>query len=288
MSLHKTLLVLSDHLTRQGFAVLRYDKRGVGLTGGALHPGSTTEEYAADALAAIRYLKLQPNIDPERVGLVGHSEGGIIAAMVAAEAPDDVGFIVMLAGTGLPGLEDQSLQGAAYARAEGVPEPLIRLNQNLERVLLEIAVGNLEHQEALEAMRTATVALPAEDKATLGIPPVGLPAEAFESSLSPWFRYFLALDPRTYLEKVKCPVLALIGEKDLQVPPAENLRAIRLALERGGNAQANVRQLQGINHNLQAARTGKLSEYLLIDETVDPAVMALISTWIKNVTANAK
>lgn len=286
MSLHKTLLVLADHLTRQGFAVLRYDKRGVGLTGGERHPGPTTDDYAADALAAVRFLKLQPNIDPRRIGIAGHSEGGIIAAMVAAEAPEDVGFIVMLAGTGLPGLENQSLQGAAFARADGVPEALILLNQKLERGQLKIAASKLGRQEALDAMRMATSALPAEDREKLEIPPQGLPAEAFEALLSPWFRRFLALDPRTYLEKVRCPVLAIVGEKDLQVPPAENLQGIERALERGANPHATVRQLAGINHNLQTARTGKLSEYFLIEETVAPSVLELMSTWMNDVTRN--
>jgi len=285
MSLHKTLLVLADHLTRQGFAVLRYDKRGVGLTGGERHPGPTTDDYAADALAAVRFLKMQPNIDPRRVGIAGHSEGGIIAAMVAAEAPKDVGFVVMLAGTGLPGLENQSLQGAAYARAEGVPEPLILLNQNLERGQLKIAASKLGRPDALNAMVAATEALSAEDKAKLEMPPEGLPAEAFENLLTPWFRRFLALDPRTYLEKVKCPVLAFVGDKDLQVPAAENLDGIKLALERGANARATVRQLPDINHNLQTARTGKLSEYFLIEETVAPSVLELMSTWMKDVTS---
>ncbi|MDP2055785.1 MAG: alpha/beta fold hydrolase [Acidobacteriota bacterium] len=284
MSLHKTLLVLADHLTRQGFAVLRYDKRGVGLTGGERHPGPTTDDYAADALAAVRFLKMQPNIDPRRIGIAGHSEGGIIAAMVAAEAPEDVGFIVMLAGTGLPGQENQSLQGAAFARADGVPEALILLNQKLERGQLTIAASKLGRQEALDAMRTATRVLPAEDKEKLEIPAEGLPAEAFEALLSPWFRRFLALDPRSYLEKVKCPVLAIVGEKDLQVPPAENLQGIERALERGANRRATVRQLAGVNHNLQTARTGKLSEYFLIEETVAPSVLELLSSWMKDVT----
>ena len=284
MSLHKTLLVLADHLTRQGFAVLRYDKRGVGLTGGERHPGPTTDDYAADALAAVRFLKMQPNIDPRRIGIAGHSEGGIIAAMVAAEAPEDVGFIVMLAGTGLPGQENQSLQGAAFARADGVPEALILLNQKLERGQLTIAASKLGRQEALDAMRMATKALPAEDKEKLEIPAEGLPAEAFEALLSPWFRRFLALDPRSYLEKVTCPVLAIVGEKDLQVPPAENLQGIERALERGANRHATVRQLAGVNHNLQTARTGKLSEYFLIEETVAPSVLELLSTWMKDVT----
>ena len=137
-------------------------------------------------------------------------------------------------------------------------------------------------------MRMATEALSAEDKITLEIPPEGLPAEAFENLVSPWFRRFLALDPRTYLEKVRCPVLALVGDKDLQVPPAENLQGIERALERGGNPHATVRQLPGINHNLQTARTGKLSEYFLIEETVAPSVLAQMSTWMKDVAANSR
>ena len=179
------MLVLAEHLTRQGFAVLRYDKRGVGLTGGALHPGSTTDDYAADALAEVRFLQQQPNVDPARVGIVGHSEGGIIATMVAAQAPDDVRFIVMLAGTGLPGIEVKSLQDAATRRADGMPEPLVLQNQSQERGLFEIAAGTLGHQDALVAMASATNALPAKDKVTLEISPEGIPAAAFEGLLSP-------------------------------------------------------------------------------------------------------
>jgi len=283
MSLHKTMLVLADHLTRQGFAVLRYDKRGVGLTGGARHPGSTTDDYAADALAAVRFLQMQPNIDARRVGIVGHSEGGIIAAMAAAEAPQAVSFIVMLAGTGLPGIEIKRLQDAAARRADGMPEPLVLLNQAQERGLFEIAASKRSHQEALVAMAAATDALPAETKATLGIPAEGIPAEAFEDLLTPWFRRFLQLDPRVYLDRVTCPVLALLGDKDLQVPAAENMQAIARSLERGANPRTLVRTLPGINHNLQTARTGKASEYFLIEETVAPSVLEALSTWLLGV-----
>lgn len=283
MSLHKTLLVLADHLTRQGFAVLRYDKRGVGLTGGAAHPGSTTEQYAADALAAVHYLQAQPNIDARRVGLVGHSEGAIIAAMVAADAPEDVAFIVMLAGTGVPGVELKSLQDAAARRAEGMPEDLVRLNRSQERELFEIAAGPLDHAQALAAMAAATDALPAQTKATLEIPAEGIPAEAFESLLTPWFRRFLQLDPRPYLERVRCPVLALVGGKDLQVPPAENLAGIRHALAKDANPRDMVRELPGINHNLQTARTGTAGEYFIIEETVAPAVLEPVSAWLADV-----
>lgn len=282
MSLHKTLAVLADHLTRQGFAVLRYDKRGVGLTGGKRHPDSTTDDYAADALAAVRFLKIQPNVRASRIGIVGHSEGGIIASMVAAHAPAEVNFIVMLGGTGLPGIEIKSLQDAAARRAEGMDEALVLLNRSQERALFEIAASERTRLEALAAMRSATLALPAATRTALEIPPEGIPDEAFEALLTPWFRRFLSLDPRQYLNRVTCPVLALGGEKDLQVPPAENLKEIERALA-SRSPQTVVRQLPGLNHNFQTARTGKASEYFLIDETVAPSALGMMSTWMKKV-----
>lgn len=282
MSLHKTLAVLADHLTRQGFAVLRYDKRGVGLTGGKRHPDSTTDDYAADALAAVRFLQIQPNVRASRIGIVGHSEGGIIASMVAAQSPAELSFIVMLGGTGLPGIDIKSLQDAAARRAEGMDESLVLLNRSQERGLFEIAASERTRLEALAAMRSATQALPAATKTALEIPPEGIPDEAFEALLTPWFRRFLSLDPRHYLNRVTCPVLALGGEKDLQVPPAENLKEIERALA-SRSPQTVVRQLPGLNHNFQTARTGKASEYFLIDETIAPMALDLMSAWMKKV-----
>lgn len=286
MSLHKTLQVLADHLSRQGFAVLRYDKRGIGLSGGQLHPLSTIDDYTEDALAAVRFLKLQPNINPAQIGIVGHSEGGIIAPIAAAKAPQDVRFIVMLAGTGLPGIELKSLQDAAARRADGMSEELIRLNREQERELYEIAASKRSRADALAAMRAATAALPAQTRTKLEIPPDGIPDEAFEDLLSPWLRHFLALDPRPYLEKLNCPVLALVGEKDLQVPPAENLREISRALK-PTTRHTSVRQLPGLNHAFQTARTGKASEYFLIEETVAPSALTLISSWMRDVVRDA-
>jgi pimeloyl-ACP methyl ester carboxylesterase len=287
MSLHKTLAVLADHLTREGFAVLRYDKRGVGLTGGKRHPDSTTDDYAADALAAVRFLKIQPNVRPSQIGIVGHSEGGIIASMVAAESPADVGFIVMLGGTGLPGIDIKSLQDAAARRANGMDEALVLLNRSQERELFDIAASDRTRLDALAAMRAATLALPATTKTMLEIPPQGIPDEAFEDLLTPWFRRFLSLDPRHYLNRVTCPVLALGGEKDLQVPPAENLKEIERALKSRA-PQTLIRQLPSLNHNFQTARTGKESEYFLIEETVAPSALALMSTWMKKVAHHNK
>lgn len=286
MSLHKTFVVLADHLTRQGFAVLRYDKRGVGLTGGNLHPGSTTDDYAVDALAAVRFLKIQPNIDPRKIGVLGHSEGAIIASMVAAEAPSEVRFIVMLGGTGLPGIEIKGLQNAAARRADGMKESLVLLNQTQEGELYEIAASKRSHSEALAAMRTATQALPAATKAALDIGPEGIPDEAFERYfLTPWYRRFLSLDPRDYLKRVTSPVLALGGEKDLQVPPAANLVEIERALTHAAPT-TTVRQLSGLNHLFQTAKTGRESEYFLIEQTIAPSALEVISTWMKQTVKN--
>lgn len=281
MSLHKTLAVLADHLTRQGYAVLRYDKRGVGLTGGRRHPESTTDDYADDALAAVRFLGMQPNVLKHQIGIVGHSEGAIIAAMVAAKAPDEIGFIVMLGGTGVRGIDLKTMQEAAGRRADGMEESLVLLNASQERELYEIAASPRSHAEALVAMRAATDNLPAATKLALEIGPEGIPDEAYgQYFLTPWLRRFLALDPRNYLNKVTAPVLALGGEKDLQVPPAENLAQIQAALSQAAPA-SQVRQLPGLNHLFQSARTGKNSEYFLIEETIAPQALALVSSWIR-------
>jgi fermentation-respiration switch protein FrsA (DUF1100 family) len=193
----------------------------------------------------------------------------------------------MLGGTGLPGIDIKSLQDAATRRADGMDEALVLLNRSQERELFEIAASDRTRLDALAAMRAATMALPATTKTALEIPPQGIPDEAFDDLLTPWFRRFLSLDPRHYLSRVACPVLALIGEKDLQVPPTENLKEIERALKSRA-PQTVVRQLPGINHNLQTARTGKASEYFLIDETIAPSALGLMSTWMKKVVRHDK
>ena len=283
VSLHATLRVLADHLTRSGFAVLRYDKRGVGLSGGEPHPANTSDDYAADALAALRFLQMQPMVDAKRIGLLGHSEGGLIAPLVAAAAPSEVRFVALLAAPGLNGLDLKSLQDATARRAEGMPEALVLANQRQERELFEIAASPRDHQAALAAMVAATKALPAELKTQLEIPAEGLPPEAFEGLLTPWLRRYLAIDPAVALAQLRCPVLALTGDKDLQVPAQPNLAAIAQALAAGGNRQHTLSQMPGLNHLLQTARTGKESEYLLIEETVAPAVLQQLSGWMREV-----
>ncbi len=280
VSLHKIFLVLADDLVRKGIAVLRYDKRGVGLSGGEMDPRSTTDDYASDARAAVRFLRMQPGIDPARVGIIGHSEGGIIAPMVAAGDPE-VAWIVLLAGTGLPGMDIQTLQDAAIARAQGAEERLIQALDKMDRAIFPKVIASKTDAEALKLLQASTrEALTAEEMKLLGIPAEGLPDEAFRPFLTPWFRRFLELDPRPFLEKVKCPVLALNGGKDLQVLPDENLGEIDKALKRGGNTRYAVRKLSNINHMFQNAPTGSPDEYRNIEETFAPFVLGMISEWI--------
>lgn len=281
VSLHKTQAVLADQLTRQGFAVLRYDKRGVGLTGGLLHPESTSDDYAADALAAVQFLQKQPNVDARRIGLAGHSEGGLIAAMVAAKAPDSVRFIVLLAAPGLKGTDSMSLQDATMRRAEAMPEALILANQQQELGLFNIAASELDQQAALTAMAKATAALPQALRTQLEIPAEGIPPEALQPLLTPWLRRYLALDPAVYLRQLRCPVLVLHGEKDLQVPASVHVAAIKQAL--AANQHSQIVVLPGLNHLLQTAKTGHPREYLLIEQTIAPEALTALSGWLTQV-----
>jgi uncharacterized protein len=280
VSLHKALLVLADHLTRRGLAVLRYDKRGVGLSGGRADPDSTTDDYASDVRAAVHFLRIQPGVDPGRIGLVGHSEGGIIAPMVAAGNPE-IAFVVLLAGTGLPGYEVRMLQENALNRAGGVAEKEVLANDRLNRIVFPLIIATKDNDEAVRKINVAVrQALAPEERKLAGFPEAGWPTGALGGLLTPWFRRFLELDPRPYLEKVRCPVLALNGAKDLQVLPDENLEAITQALRRGGNERATIKKLPGLNHQFQTAPTGSPGEYRNIEETFAPSALKLVSDWI--------
>jgi len=283
VSLHKIFLVLADHLARRGFAVLRYDKRGVGLSGGQADPDSTTDDYASDVRAAVRFLAIQPNVDPRKIGLVGHSEGGIIAPMVAADTPE-IAFIVMLAGTGLPGLEIRMHQENALGRASGRDEKAVLANDRLNKSIYPMIIATKDNAAAIRKIRSAEKeVLTAEERKLLEYPDQGFPDEAYRGLLTPWFRRFLELDPRPYLARVRCPVLALNGGKDVQVLADENQDEIKKALAGGGNAGTVVKKLPGINHMFQTAPTGMPNEYRNIVETFAPSALETISSWILGV-----
>ncbi|GAH35450.1 unnamed protein product, partial [marine sediment metagenome] len=227
---HRPFLVLADYLTRQGIAVLRVDDRGVGESTGDFSQ-ATSEDFASDVLAGIEYLKTRKEINPEQIGLIGHSEGGIIAPMVAAKS-SDIAFIILMAGTGLTGEEILYLQGALIYRAMGVSEEDIIKNRQFNEKIFSVLKEEDDSENAEEKLRQMFMAdwaeLNEEEKKAIGDPEVFLKAQ-LQSLLSPWYRFFLTYDPKPTLTKVKCPVLAINGEKDLQVPPKENLSAIEEA-----------------------------------------------------------
>ena len=285
---HKPFLVLADDLTKRGIAVLRVDDRGVGGSNGN-RDAATSEDFAADALAGVTYLKSRADIDLRHIGLIGHSEGAMIAAMVAAKSKD-VAFIAMLAGPGVKGAELLLLQARLISEVNGVPEGLRDFNQETQQRMFAIVE---QEESSLQAMRSRLVALWEQRKqdaaasSTLGEDEKRMIANGdatFRSQLamlsSQWMRYFLHYDPAHTLQRVHVPVLAIDGSSDLQVPARQNLPAIEAALKAGGNSRVQIRELPGLNHLLQPAGTGSPAEYGMIELTIDPQALAVIGEWV--------
>jgi fermentation-respiration switch protein FrsA (DUF1100 family) len=265
---HKPFLVLSDYLTRHGIAVLRADDRGTGKSTGDFAT-ATTADFATDTEAGVAYLKTRPEIDAHKIGLIGHSEGGIIAPMIAARNPE-VAFIVMMAGSGVPGDEILVAQVQAIAESSGktheeAVKAAVRQREILALIKAEKDPAKLE-KELREKLATEGL------EAQLGV--------EIKALTSPWFRYFMTYDPAIALRKVTCPVLAINGEKDMQVPPKQNLPPIRKALEQGGNKHFEVDELPGLNHLFQTAKTGSPNEYAQIEETMSPVALEKMASWI--------
>ena len=268
---HRPFLVLADHLARNGIAVLRYDDRGVGESTGD-RSKATTGDYAGDAAAALAYLKSRPEIDSGRIGLIGHSEGGLIAPMVA-ERHRDIAFIVMLAAPGLPGDEYNYQYEESAGRAFGMSEDVIAAKREMQERMYAVLLSDDSDEAAAQKIRDIMLEM---DPNT---PPSRM-ENAIQRFISPWFRFALAYDPGAALKEVRCPVLALYGEKDIQVPPEGNTDAVERALRAGGNRDYRVEVVPGLNHIFQTARTGLPDEYGKIDETFAPAALDTITRWI--------
>jgi pimeloyl-ACP methyl ester carboxylesterase len=271
---HKPFLVLADALTRNGYAVLRYDKRGIGNSAGE-YAAATTEDFASDAEAAITYLKTRRDLNMKKFGVIGHSEGGLIASMLAARNPQQISWLVLLATPGLKGEETLLLQSKLIAQAGGLGDPQIAASLAFDREAYYLV--RQEHDSATlekklnDLVRTSGMAA--------ALPPPALQSQIRMIS-SPWFRFFLDYDPAVTLKKVSCPVLVLDGEKDLQVPSAENLPVIQAALEAGENKTFEVMEVPGLNHLFQRSETGSPSEYGVIQETFAPEALNKIITWL--------
>ena len=277
---HKPFWVLADHLSRAGIAVLRVDDPGIGKS--APHPEPpTTADFATDVEAGVTFLKRDDRIGT--VGLIGHSEGGIIAAIVASRR-DDIGFVVLMAGPGVPGAELLFKQNERIFDGMGIvgerKETLLTLLDRLFTTLTSDMTEDEMRQQVDEIVR--------KQFEINGIPPAQQDETqvqaAVEQVLNPWMRYFLAFDPRPALEATRVPVLALNGELDVQVDAEQNLTAIDAALEKGGNHNVTLHRLPKHNHLFQRAKTGLVNEYAVIEETLSPEVLDLIRDWVVSVT----
>jgi fermentation-respiration switch protein FrsA (DUF1100 family) len=286
---HKPFLILADHLTRHGIAVLRVDDRGVGGSTGST-PESTTADFAEDALAGVGYLKSRKEVNPKQIGLIGHSEGGIVAPLAASQSKD-VAFIVMLAGTGLTGEEILYLQGQLIAKASGADAKALARQKRVQEVMFKLVKEEKDNKKALEKFKTIwadEVAKLPEEEQKEARKLDGVVEGQLNATLTPWFRYFLTHDPRPALRKVMCPVLALNGELDLQVPLKENFAEIGKALKEAGNKDVTLKEFPSLNHLFQTCKTGSPSEYGTIEETMAPVVLRAVSDWILKRTTGTK
>ena len=278
---HKPFLVLSDYLTKNGIAVLRYDDRGIAESKGDFRT-STTADFADDASAALAYLQTRKEINPKKIGLMGHSEGGVIAPMVAS-TNKAVAFIVLLAGTGIPGDTLLLMQKALIERAEGATETEVEAGQTANKGAFEI-VRNAKSIEQLKTDLTLYYQQIEDKKPTTEDEKATFDQEKqaiVDQLTNPWMQYFIKYDPATALEKVKCPVLAINGAKDLQVPPKENLTAIKTALAKANNKTVTTKVFPNLNHLFQECTTGSPSEYADIQQTFSPTAMTMVTEWIQ-------
>lgn len=275
---HRPFLVLADYLTRQGVAVLRYDDRGTAESTGS-HATATSQDFANDVLSAIDFLKSRDEIDQDQIGLIGHSEGGLIAPIVVNRS-DDIAFMVLLAGTGVPGKEISRMQGRTLLDVEvSDREAYNRFIDKTVEIASSDKIISEKKEELTRHYRDSKIVL---DE----LLPESMDRETFinqqvEGALRPWSQFFFNHDPAEELKKVTIPVLSLIGSLDVQVPPGMNHPPIRKALEEAGNEDVTIKELPGLNHMFQESETGSMMEYAEIEQTFSPVALEEISSWIK-------
>ena len=285
---HQPYWVLADYLTKNGIAVLRVDDRGAGKRSlGTDINQKTSVDFSYDVEASLNYLETRPDVDKKHLGLIGHSEGGMIAPMVAARRKD-VSFIVLWGGPGVSGAQILTEQAALALKDKGVDSVSVAAYKKLHFSILSLfamsaAQADLDQQipPVFEAWK--------KDQTQKTLAALNIPNTTMENILktydglfgSGWLRFFISYDPATALSKVKCPVLAVTGEKDMQVNAAENLGRIKEVLTKSGNKDFEVKAIPGVNHLFQTATTGDVSEYEQISETMSPVAMNIICSWIK-------
>jgi pimeloyl-ACP methyl ester carboxylesterase len=278
---HKPFLVIADYLSRNGIAVLRYDDRGVANSKGTFATG-TTFDFADDAEAGLTWLKKQPLIDVKKVGLAGHSEGGLIAPIVASRN-NNVNFIILIAGPGVSGKDILIAQSTLISEKSGIKPEEIEKTSKLNKAIYEAIMNEKDNTIALaNAKKIMADAINKENSLseTVKAAQINTIEAKITPLLSPWFRTFMELDPKQYLLKTKCPVLALNGTKDLQVPYQVDLEAIDKYLKQAGNKNYTIMKIEGVNHLFQHADTGLPTEYGTIEETFAPEALKAMSDFI--------
>ena len=279
---HKPFLVLADHLTRQGIGVLRFDDRGMFGSKGVFKT-ATTVDFATDVEAAVEYLKTRKETDLAHIGLIGHSEGGVIAPIVASRNAD-INYIIMMAGTGVSGMDLLLMQAEAISKASGVSENDIQKTNEINRGAYQLVLtvsDTTQLKSELKSYATKTFNQLPKNDGTKNMTEEAYTSMLVEFIASPWMINFIKYNPANALAKVKCSVLAINGEKDLQVPSKVNLPAIEKALKEGGNAKYKTIEIKGVNHLFQECKTGLPAEYPEIEQTISPKALKVMSDWIK-------
>jgi fermentation-respiration switch protein FrsA (DUF1100 family) len=290
---HRPFLVIADALARRGIASLRCDDRGVGKSGGTFAT-ATTDEFAQDAVAQWRWLVQVPEVDAARVGFVGHSEGGLAAPMAAGMLEADVetrpAFVVMLAGPGVTGAAILKEQNTALFRAAGVDGETLEAVSRSHAAMVDAAVAGADDdvlRSLVDAAVESQIRAGGDAAAAAAVDRGPLVDGVMAQMRAPWMKRFLTLDPAPALRAMRCPVLALFGELDLQVIPAQNEAPVAAALRESG-VPATVRTMPGLNHLFQPAKRGTVDEYVTIDVTVEPAVLELVADWIRAQPARSR
>ena len=279
--LHRPFHVLADYLTRRGVAVLRVDKRGTGGSSGEFFSFLQTslDSLSKDALAGVNYLKNRREIDPMRIGLYGHSEGGMVAPIAATQS-SDISYIILAAAPGITMSELLIHQHALYGEDDGKSSEQIRAREQWDEKFYTAITEGQDNSLAEKKIRELFNGLGEKEKQLLGWDESRLAGE-MSAAFSPSISSKLFYDAQKYLQQVKCPVLAINGEKDRQVVAEENLEAIRKGLISGGNKNFRIKKLANLNHIFQTCETGAESEYGTIEETMSPAALKEIGNWIQ-------
>jgi uncharacterized protein len=284
---HKTFAVIADHLTKQGFIILRVDDRGVGGTTGDAK-NATTADFAKDVMVGLDYLKKRPEVNAKKIGMIGHSEGGMIAAMIGAERKD-IDFIVLLAAPGIKITELMVEQNRAVFTKSGLPEKSVSAYAALYRKLIETIITSDTAQVKENLTAVVDKWRDTTDKAavvsTTGIFNTNTRDEFVNQfaglAANPWFSYFFRFDPTPYLEKLSSKVLALNGAQDVQVLSASNLAGIRTALQKSKAKTVDIVELPGMNHLFQTCKDCSVIEYSKLEETFSPIALQKMSEWLK-------